>query len=140
MLADFRAYLDARKIAYTRGDLEANREPVSRLIIEERSCGRCSARARRVGAAWRWDPQVKKALELVPRAELLLKDPQTLRGRARRASGGSPPRGRDAKPSARPRAGRFDALKRRRLAVRGTSVGLTMARLTSWPRVSASTT
>ena len=23
-----------------------------------------------------WDPQVKKALELVPKAELLLKDPQ----------------------------------------------------------------
>ena len=48
-----------------------------------------------------WDPQVKKALELVPRAELLLRSPGTYvaeRERERRLADASPA----AAPSSRP--------------------------------------
>jgi carboxyl-terminal processing protease len=74
--ADFRAFLDGRKIAYTQADLEANRDPLSRLILEEvvrQVFGEGEARRRTMS----WDPQVKKALEVMPRAELLLKDPRS---------------------------------------------------------------
>jgi hypothetical protein len=46
--------------------------------------------ARRRSAAW--DPQVRKALELIPRAELLLRDPATFvaeRERERRVADGA---------------------------------------------------
>jgi carboxyl-terminal processing protease len=74
--ADFRAFLEARKLAYSEEELEANREPLSRLILEEvvrQVFGEGEARRRTVA----WDPQVKKALEVIPRAELLLKDPRS---------------------------------------------------------------
>jgi carboxyl-terminal processing protease len=73
---DFRAFLDGRKIAYTDADLEANREPLSRLILEEvvrQVFGEGESRRRTMA----WDPQVKKALEVIPRAEMLLKDPRS---------------------------------------------------------------
>jgi hypothetical protein len=49
---------------------------VDRLIDEEvvrQVFGEGAARRRSV----KWDPQVQRALELVPRAELLLEDPNT---------------------------------------------------------------
>ena len=72
---EFRAYLDARKLKYTSEDLEANREVIERLLTEEvlrQVFGEGEARRRSMA----WDPQVRKALELVPRAEQLLRDPQ----------------------------------------------------------------
>jgi carboxyl-terminal processing protease len=74
--ADFRAFLDGRKIAYTDDDLTSNRESLSRLILEEvvrQVFGEAEARRRTMS----WDPQVKKALEVIPRAEMLLKDPRS---------------------------------------------------------------
>jgi carboxyl-terminal processing protease len=74
VLADFRAYLDSRKLRYTPADLEANREALVRQIEEEvlrQVIGEGEARRRSLA----WDPQVRKALELVPRAEMLLQDP-----------------------------------------------------------------
>jgi hypothetical protein len=73
--ADFRAYLDSRKLRYTPEDLAANREVIERLLAEEvlrQVFGEGEARRRSMA----WDPQVRKALELVPRAEQLLRDPQ----------------------------------------------------------------
>jgi carboxyl-terminal processing protease len=75
MMADFKAYLDQRKLRYTSEDLQANREAMSRLIQEEilrQVYGEAEARRRTLA----WDPQVQKALELAPRAAQLLKDPQ----------------------------------------------------------------
>jgi len=75
VLADFTAYLDSRKLRYTPEDVAANRETISRLILEEvlrQVYGEGEAR-RRTRA---WDPQVLKALALVPKAEELLKEPQ----------------------------------------------------------------
>ncbi|HSB62495.1 MAG TPA: S41 family peptidase [Vicinamibacteria bacterium] len=75
VLADFRAYLDERKLRYSPEDLSANREEVARQVEEEvlrQAFGEGEARKRSLA----WDPQVKKALELVPKAELLLRDPQ----------------------------------------------------------------
>jgi carboxyl-terminal processing protease len=75
LLAEFKAYLDQRKLRYTPEDLQANREHISRLIQEEilrQVFGEAEARKRTMA----WDPQVQKALELAPRAAQLLKDPQ----------------------------------------------------------------
>jgi carboxyl-terminal processing protease len=75
MLADFRAYLDQRKLRYTEADLKANREALSRLIQEEilrQAFGEAEVRRRTMA----WDPQLQKALDLVPKAEELLRDPQ----------------------------------------------------------------
>lgn len=75
MLAEFRAFLDVRKLQYTPADLEANRTALERQIQEEvlrQVFGEGEARRRTLA----WDPQVRKALELVPKAELLLRDPQ----------------------------------------------------------------
>jgi carboxyl-terminal processing protease len=74
--ADFRAFLDERKVKYTDDELSENREPISRLITEEvlrQVFGEGEARRRTMA----WDPQVKKALEVIPRAEQLLKDPRS---------------------------------------------------------------
>jgi len=74
--SDFQAFLEARKLAYSAEELEASREPLSRLILEEvlrQVFGEGEARRRTMA----WDPQVKKALEVMPRAELLLKDPRS---------------------------------------------------------------
>ncbi len=75
VLADFRGYLDQRKLRYTPEELAANRDSIARNITEEvlrQVFGEGVERKRSVA----WDPQVKKALDLVPRAELLEKDPQ----------------------------------------------------------------
>jgi carboxyl-terminal processing protease len=75
VLADLRAYLDSRKLRYTEDDLEANREAIGHEVLEEilrQVFGEAEARKRSVA----WDLQMKKALELAPKAEELLKDPQ----------------------------------------------------------------
>lgn len=75
VLAEFRAFLDEQKIAHGDEEMAENREAVSRLILEEvlrQVFGEGEAR-RRTAA---WDPQLQKALELVPKAELLLRDPR----------------------------------------------------------------
>ena len=74
-VTEFRAYLDQRKLKYTPEDLTANRVAIERLLAEEvlrQVFGEGEARKRSMA----WDPQVVKALELMPRAEQLLRDPQ----------------------------------------------------------------
>jgi carboxyl-terminal processing protease len=75
MLADFRAFLGSQKLRSTEDDLVANRDALSRQIQEEilrQVFGEAEARKRSLA----WDPQVRKALEEAPKAELLLRDPQ----------------------------------------------------------------
>jgi carboxyl-terminal processing protease len=75
VLADFKALLKARNIGVDDAEFDANREVISHLIQEEvlrQLFGEGAARRRSV----QWDPQVKKALELIPKAELLQKDPK----------------------------------------------------------------
>jgi carboxyl-terminal processing protease len=75
VLAEFRAFLETRKIRYDAAELEAEREAVLRQITDQvlwQAFGEEEARKRSVG----WDPQLRRALELVPRAEMLLRDPQ----------------------------------------------------------------
>ena len=72
---DFKAYLTSRKLKFTDEDLAANRELITHVIEEEvlrYVYGEAEARKRSMS----WDPQILKSLELVPRAELLLKDPR----------------------------------------------------------------
>jgi carboxyl-terminal processing protease len=72
---DFKAYLDKRKLRYTPEEIAANREAIAHQITEQvlaQVFGEAEARRRSLA----WDPQVRKALELVPRSETLLKDPQ----------------------------------------------------------------
>ena len=75
VLAQFREYLAGRKLRHTPENLEQNREAILRQIEEEvlrQVFGEGEARRRSLA----WDPQVRKALDLVPRAELLLRDPK----------------------------------------------------------------
>jgi carboxyl-terminal processing protease len=75
VLADFRKLLDQRKLRHTEADLQANREAISRQIYEQvllQVYGEGEARRRTLA----WDPQVKKALEVVPKSEQLLRNPQ----------------------------------------------------------------
>jgi carboxyl-terminal processing protease len=77
VLADFRSYLDEQKIRYSAEELEANRELLTRALSNEivhQVFGEAEARRRSVA----FDPQIKKALDLAPKAELLLRDPQRL--------------------------------------------------------------
>jgi carboxyl-terminal processing protease len=70
----FLSYLESRKLRFTPEQLAENRQMVDRLIEEEvvrQVFGEGEARQRSIV----WDPQVQRALELVPRAELLLGDP-----------------------------------------------------------------
>ncbi len=72
--AEFEAYLVEQKLRFEPEDLEENRQMVDRLVEEEvvrQVFGEGAARRRSI----RWDPQVQRALELVPTAELLLGDP-----------------------------------------------------------------
>jgi len=72
--ADFKQFLDQRKLRYTEEDLAQSREAAAHEILEEvlqQAYGEGEARRR----SMTWDPQVQKALELVPKAEQLLKDP-----------------------------------------------------------------
>jgi carboxyl-terminal processing protease len=75
VLADFKAYLEDQKIRYTPEDIEANRDLLVRALNDEivhQVFGEAEARRRSVAT----DPQIRKALELAPKAELLLHDPQ----------------------------------------------------------------
>ena len=75
VMADFTAFLDEQKVKYTTEDLAANHEAITRQIEEEvvrQVFGEGEARKRSLA----WDPQVRKALELIPKADLLLRDPQ----------------------------------------------------------------
>jgi len=75
VLADFRAYLDSRKLKYTEEDLESNRQALVQELTEEvlkQVFGEGAARRRSLA----WDPQFQRALEVLPRAEQLLRDPQ----------------------------------------------------------------
>jgi carboxyl-terminal processing protease len=75
VLADFKAFLGDQKIRYTNEEFEENREAVVRALsmeIVQQVFGEAEARRRSVST----DPQIKKALELAPKAEMLLRDPQ----------------------------------------------------------------
>jgi carboxyl-terminal processing protease len=75
VLADFRRYLESQKITFTPEDLEANRAAVEAQITEEvlrQVFGEGEARKRSMAS----DPQIRRALELMPKADLLLKEPQ----------------------------------------------------------------
>jgi carboxyl-terminal processing protease len=88
----FATYLESRELRFTPEQLAENRVMIDRLIDEEvvrQVFGEGAARRRSV----KWDPQVQRALELVPRAELLLEDPDTFvaeRERERRLADASP--------------------------------------------------
>jgi len=72
---EFRAYLEERKIRFTDQDLASHREEIGREIEEEvlrQLFGEAEARRRTVA----WDPQVQKALEVMPKAQILIQDPQ----------------------------------------------------------------
>jgi carboxyl-terminal processing protease len=74
-LADFKALLGSRGVPFTEEEFEASREEVRRRVLEEvlrQTFGEGAARRR--GAAW--DPQIQRAVALVPKAELLLRDPR----------------------------------------------------------------
>ena len=75
VLEDFKTYLKGRKLKSSDEAIEANRAVVTHVIEEEvlrHVFGEGEARRRSMA----WDPQIQKSLELVQRAELLLKDPQ----------------------------------------------------------------
>jgi carboxyl-terminal processing protease len=75
MWSEFRAFLGQQKLHYSDEELVASREDISRHIIEEvlrQAYGEREARRR----LSQWDPQVRKALEVVPKAVLLIKDPK----------------------------------------------------------------
>ncbi|MCL4819967.1 MAG: S41 family peptidase [Vicinamibacteria bacterium] len=75
VLEDFRRHLGEQKIPLADDEFAAHRELISRILFEEilrQVWGDAEARRRTLA----WDVQLQKALELVPRAELLLKDPQ----------------------------------------------------------------
>jgi hypothetical protein len=75
VLEDFRQFLETQKIRVVASDFEENRAEIGRQITEEvirQVFGEGEARKRTMA----WDPQIQRALELVPKAELLLADPQ----------------------------------------------------------------
>jgi carboxyl-terminal processing protease len=75
MWNEFRTFLGQQKLRYTEEDLNAHREEVSRQLTEEmlrQIFGEREARRRSA----QWDPQIRKALEVTPKAGLLLKDPK----------------------------------------------------------------
>lgn len=71
--AEFKAFVKAKGIRVGEADIDESREQVARMIQDEtlrQVFGEGEARRKSMS----WDPQVKKALEVAPRAELLLKD------------------------------------------------------------------
>ena len=92
VLKEFGDYLDTRKLRHTDADLQQNRDELARLVEEEvlrQVFGEGEARRRSLA----WDPQVKKALEVIPRADLLLRSPGSYvaeRERERRLADTSP--------------------------------------------------
>jgi carboxyl-terminal processing protease len=74
VLKEFAEFLKQRKLPYDEAAFQNSRETISHEITEEvlrQVFGEGAAR-QRVSA---WDPQLKRAIELMPRAALLLKDP-----------------------------------------------------------------
>ncbi len=74
VLAEFKAFLEESKLPFTEADLTAHRDLIVRLIEDEvlrGVFGEGAARRRSVA----WDTQLKKALEVMPRAEQLLREP-----------------------------------------------------------------
>jgi carboxyl-terminal processing protease len=72
---EFRAFLKRAQLRFTEEDITREREALRLRIRDEvlrQVFGEGEARRRSVG----WDPQIKKALAVVPQAELLLKSPQ----------------------------------------------------------------
>jgi carboxyl-terminal processing protease len=75
MFGEFRAFLTQQKLRFAEEELTAEREALSRYIVEEvlrQAFGEAEARRRTA----QWDPQIRKALEVVPKAATLLKDPR----------------------------------------------------------------
>jgi carboxyl-terminal processing protease len=75
MLADFRAFLVEQKLHMTDEELAAHQDEIARQINEEvlrQVFGEGEARRRTA----QWDPQVKKAVEVISKASLLQKDPE----------------------------------------------------------------
>jgi carboxyl-terminal processing protease len=75
LLADFAAYLAEKKLRATPEDLATHKEEITRRLTEEvtrQVFGEGEARRRTA----QWDPQIQKALEVAPRAALLLKNPE----------------------------------------------------------------
>ncbi|MBN2371937.1 MAG: S41 family peptidase [Vicinamibacteria bacterium] len=71
----FRDFLREREIRFDEEELEEHREALSRRILEEvlrQVFGEGLARRRTL----QWDPQVQKALEVMPLSEQLLKSPK----------------------------------------------------------------
>jgi carboxyl-terminal processing protease len=76
VLREFRAHVEGRKLRATDEDWAQNRDEIARRLEEQvlmQVFG--EGEARRRSAAW--EPQVRKALSLVPRARMLLEDPTT---------------------------------------------------------------
>jgi len=76
VLSEFKEYLTSRKLRFTPADVEQNRVAIVHQIEDQvlmQVIGEGEARRRSVS----WDPQIRKALELVPRAEVLMRDPKT---------------------------------------------------------------
>lgn len=75
MFEQFKAFVRSKREGVSDAEIDENREQVAHSIQEEtlrQVFGEGEARRKSIG----WDPQVKKALEALPRAELLLKDPK----------------------------------------------------------------
>ena len=72
---EFKALVKAKNSTVSAAEIDENREQISRIIQEEtlrQVFGEGEARRKSMA----WDPQVKKALEVLGRAELLMKDPK----------------------------------------------------------------
>jgi carboxyl-terminal processing protease len=91
VLREFRAYVEQRKLRATDEDFTQHRDEIAQRLEEQllmQVFGEGEARRRTVA----WEPQVKKGLALVPRAEMLLRDPRTYvaeRERERRLADGA---------------------------------------------------
>ncbi len=75
VFGEFKAFVAARGIGVSAAEIDESREQVTRIIQEEtlrQVFGEGEARRKTVA----WDPQVKKGLEAIAKAELLLKDPK----------------------------------------------------------------
>jgi carboxyl-terminal processing protease len=72
-LTDFKAYLDEKKLSYREQDLVTHREAISREILEQvllQVYGEAEAKRRTLA----FDVTLQKGIEVVPQAEMLLKD------------------------------------------------------------------
>lgn len=75
VMAEFKAFVKVKGIAVGEAEIDQSREQVARMIQEETLRQVFSeGEARRKSMSW--DPQIKKALEAIQKAELLLRDPK----------------------------------------------------------------